>query len=115
MASSAGARSRASKIPGATPTPYHIERQNCGASRRIWSLGPRGRSRQRVYGGEQVAYLPLGDVAGDENDAAGAVVVRPAFQLDRRMREMLDVLNHHRATAAGDVEQSLDAQQVGAA
>ena len=37
------------------------------------------------------------------------------FKLDRRMGEMLHVLDHDRPAAARDIEQTLDAQQVGAA
>ena len=44
-----------------------------------------------------------------------AVAIRPAFEFDRRMREVLDVLHHDRPAAAGDIENALHAQQVGAA
>ena len=50
--------------------------------------------------------------ARDEHHAALPVAVRPAVQLDRRMREMLHELHHHRPLAAFDVEKALHAQQV---
>src|SRR5262245_3958652 len=43
-------------------------------------------ARQGTHGGEQVADLRFVNASRDEDEAAGAVVVRPGRKLNRRMR-----------------------------
>src|SRR5262245_53920759 len=64
-----------------------------------------GRRGKRPSGGEQILDHLLADVAGDEDEPAGVVAVRPVGELDRWVRQVLHELHHHRAAAAGDVEQ----------
>src|SRR5262245_62157759 len=68
--------------------------------------------RERANRGEKVLDCRLGNVPGDEDEAAGVVGVGPRLEFDRRVRQVLDELHHHRPAAAGDIQQSLDAQQV---
>src|SRR5580704_917866 len=70
---------------------------------------------QRLHSCEQISHVALHNIPRDEHDAAVAVLIRPGFELDRRMGEVLDILHHHRTAAAGDVENAFHAQQVGAA
>ena len=41
--------------------------------------------------------------------------IGPCGELDRRMREVLHELHHHRSAAPGDVEEAFDAQEIAAA
>src|SRR5262249_46387567 len=67
---------------------------------------------QRAHRGKEVAHLTLRNAAGDEDDAARAVLIGPGRKLDRRMGEVLDHVHHDRSAAARDVEQALHAQEV---
>src|SRR5580704_10980500 len=70
---------------------------------------------QRLHSCEQISHVALRNIPRDEYDTAVAVAIRPGFELDRRMGQVLNILHHDRAAAAGDVENALHAQQVGAA
>src|SRR5260221_8892538 len=54
------------------------------------------------------------DVADDENEAGAAVAVGPAIEMQWRMHEVLDAIDHDRRGAVADIEDALDAQHVGA-
>ena len=70
---------------------------------------------QLFHRGEQIAHVRLRNLARDEYDPAVTILPGPGFQFHRWMGEMLNILHHHRATAAGDVEDALHPQQVGTA
>ena len=76
------------------------------------SSGWRGLGLKRAHGFEQIAHLSFRNIAGDEHQAALVVAVRPFFKLDRRMRQMLHELHHHRPLAAFDLEKAFYAQQI---
>src|SRR5258708_11941087 len=46
--------------------------------------------------GEDLADGAFGDVAGDEDHTAAAVLVGPGFERRRRMEDMLHAVDHHR-------------------
>src|SRR5262249_18426128 len=70
---------------------------------------------QRAHSREQLAHALLRNATRDEHEAARAVRIGPGGELDRRMAEMLHALNQDRPAAAGDVEETLYAQQIGSA
>src|SRR5580704_8488333 len=65
---------------------------------------------QRLHGREQSSHVTLRNVPRDEHDAAIAILIRPGFELDRRMGEVLDILHNDRTAAAGDIENALYTQ-----
>src|SRR5258705_8705834 len=70
-------------------------------------VGTSVHSGERPHGCKQVSHLLLGHAAGDEHEPAHAAFVRPARQLDRRVRQVLHDLHQHRAAAARNVEEAL--------
>jgi hypothetical protein len=54
-------------------------------------------SRIVALEGRQAAGQRFGlDIAGDEDEPRGAIAARPGRQLDRRMEQVLDVVNRDR-------------------
>src|SRR5262252_9799728 len=85
--------------------------------------GPRERDFQRslppwpVFGKrshrpEQRLHLRFAQISGDENNAASAIVARPALQFYRRMGEMSHELHHDRPATAGHIEEAFHSQQI---
>src|SRR5260370_29164900 len=66
--------------------------------------------------GEDLADGALGDVAGDEHDAALAVVaLGPGVERGRRMEDVLHAVDDDRLVGVLDVQDALHAQKIGAA
>src|SRR5882757_7153388 len=67
-------------------------------------------------GGEDLADGALGDVAGDEHDAALAVVaLGPGVERGRRMEDVLHAVDDDRLVGILDVQDALHAQKIGTA
>src|SRR5258708_4626243 len=67
-------------------------------------------------GSEDLADGALGDVAGDEHDAALAVVaLGPGVERGRRMEDVLHAVDDDRLVGVLDVQDALHAQEVGTA
>src|SRR5882757_10851413 len=67
-------------------------------------------------GGEDLADGALGDVAGDEHDAALAVIaLGPGVERGRRMEDVLHAVDHDGLVGVLDVQDALHAQEVGTA
>src|SRR5258708_22578120 len=70
------------------------------------------RHRALLDGGKDLLHEGLREAAGDEDDAGLALAVWPCREFERRMKQALHRLHDYRTIAAGDVENSLHAQQI---
>ena len=75
----------------------------------------RCRARYASNRREELLDLRFRQMAGDEDETGAAIVVGPVLQLDRTVRDMLHGVDHDRAAAALDRDETLDPQQIGAA
>ena len=65
--------------------------------------------------GEEVGDGLAGQAAGHKHQPGAAVGIGPVLELDRRMRDMLNIMDDNRPTAFGHREEPFDTQQVRAA
>ena len=70
---------------------------------------------QRRDRSQEIANMAFKNVAGDENKPGCVIAVRPGCKFHGRMRKMLNHLYDHRPLAAGDIQETLDPQEVGPA
>src|SRR6266481_6293742 len=63
--------------------------------------------------GEKLRNRGARQAAGDEDQPRAPILVRPVLELDRRVGDVLDIMDDHRAAAFRDCEQALDAEEIG--
>ena len=59
--------------------------------------------------GEELRHGFARETPSDKDQARPPVVVRPIFELDRRVGDVLDDMDDHRPAAFGECHQTLDA------
>ena len=65
--------------------------------------------------GEELRDRLARETASDEDQARTAVAVRPVFEFDRWVGDMLDEMDDNRPAAFLDSEEAFDAEKIGSA
>jgi len=65
--------------------------------------------------GEELRDRLAGETASDEDQAGAAVAVRPVFEFDRWVGDMLDEMDDDRPAAFLDSDEAFDAEKIGSA